>query len=144
VPVAEFEPIRVGGALLSRATLHNLGRAYGLGLYPTTIAINNDDNDDDVKLIVERSGQVIPFIVGRVDAFVRPPPSSSSSSSPSLSPQTELIDDDDDKTSLIDSIDYNDDIALLKPRCPCHRQSILLPHARNSWRCIDDICFGIF
>jgi len=51
-PVAELEPTKISGAVLSRATLHNVGWAEKMGV-----------GTDAVALIV-RSGLVIPKVVG--------------------------------------------------------------------------------
>jgi DNA ligase (NAD+) len=50
-PTAIFEPVKVGGALISRATLHNMDEIERLGL-----KIND-------TIIIERAGDVIPKVV---------------------------------------------------------------------------------
>jgi len=55
-PVAILEPVLVGDATVSRATLHNMDYIRGLGL----------EIGCTVELI--RSGEIIPRIVGRVDS----------------------------------------------------------------------------
>lgn len=56
-PIAVLEPVRVGGALISRATLHNFDEINRLG-----IKIND-------TLILERSGDVIPKIISVIKSL---------------------------------------------------------------------------
>ena len=56
-PIAVLEPVRVGGALISRATLHNFDEINRLG-----IKIND-------TIILERSGDVIPKITSLIKSL---------------------------------------------------------------------------
>lgn len=57
-PVAIVEPVTINGAELSRASLHHLGRAFALGLFPF---------ERSASVLLERGGDVIPHVVRRVD-----------------------------------------------------------------------------
>ena len=52
-PVGHFDPIKIGHAIISKATLHNIEYIRNLGL------------EIDCKIGVIRSGEIIPRIVGR-------------------------------------------------------------------------------
>jgi DNA ligase (NAD+) len=54
-PTAIFEPVKVGGAVISRATLHNMDEIKRLGL------MIND------TIIIERAGDVIPKVLRTID-----------------------------------------------------------------------------
>lgn len=54
-PVAILEPVSVGDAMVSRATLHNMEYIRGLGL------------EIGCRVEIIRSGEIIPRLVGRVD-----------------------------------------------------------------------------
>lgn len=60
-PVASVEPVTIGGASLVRATLHHLGRAFALGLFPF------DKRARGASVLLERGGDVIPHVVARTD-----------------------------------------------------------------------------
>lgn len=71
-PVANVAPVRLAGSLISRATLHNRDYIEKNRLVP------------GCSVTIERSGDVIPKIVGRVDDLItgdEHPPSSTSSCS---------------------------------------------------------------
>lgn len=99
-PVASVAPVTLGGASLARASLHHLGRAYALGLFPFERA--------GAAVLLERGGDVIPRVVGRVDGV------------PLRAP--------------LDA-DCNAELAALAPTCPCARRAPLVAHAPNQWRC---------
>jgi DNA ligase (NAD+) len=54
-PVGHFDPIEIGGATIRKATLHNMEYIRNLGL------------EIESKILVVRSGEIIPRIVGRYD-----------------------------------------------------------------------------
>lgn len=56
-PVAELEPVAVGGVIVSRATLHNIDQMGRLGLKKRS------------TVLVERSGDVIPAVVRILEEF---------------------------------------------------------------------------
>jgi hypothetical protein len=60
---------------VSRATLHNLGRAFAWYLYPR---IERDERSATTSVIVARGGDVIPHIVARQDGRMRQTLSASS------------------------------------------------------------------
>ena len=63
----------VGGVVVSRATLHNIGRAFAWYMYSPT-PTTTPTTSELPCVVIERSGDVIPHIVGREDGRVRPPP----------------------------------------------------------------------
>jgi DNA ligase (NAD+) len=60
-PVASVAPVTIGGASLTRASLHHLGRAFALGLYPF------GESARGASVLLERGGDVIPHVVARAD-----------------------------------------------------------------------------
>jgi DNA ligase (NAD+) len=62
-PVASVAPVTIGGASLTRASLHHLGRAYALGLFPF------GKRERGASVLLERGGDVIPNVVARADNF---------------------------------------------------------------------------
>jgi DNA ligase (NAD+) len=54
-PVGHFDPIEIGGATIRKATLHNMEYIRNLGL------------EIESKILVVRSGEIIPRIIGRYD-----------------------------------------------------------------------------
>ena len=54
-PVGHCDPIEIGGATIRKATLHNMEYIRNLGL------------EIESKILVVRSGEIIPRIVGRYD-----------------------------------------------------------------------------
>jgi len=57
VPVARVRPVEIGGALISRTTLHNVGHALRMGV-----------REGDT-VVIERAGDVIPRVLGPVEGL---------------------------------------------------------------------------